>query len=529
MYLLNSSNKRKKNKTMHSITGFIIRTSAFVSKELVEILRQTRLLLALVLGPFLILLLFGIGYRNEARPLRTLFVVPAGQEGIAQQVQQYGTSLGPQIDYRGIAQSEENALAQLARDQVDAVVTIPSDVEQAIRSNQQPVIRLYHHEIDPSQVSYVQYVAQIYVDELNRRVLQKTAEQSQKEAGTVQKDLQVAKDSAHAMRMAFESGNGNEAQNQRGKMTRSLDAVSLGVGASLGVLQGVEQTMGPNQGAGEGGAANEILSTFQSINTNNESLQDTPTDKSSYPGEAQRAAKIEQDIDRLNTQLSDFRQIDPLVLVSPFHAEAVNVNNIKLNASDFFAPGVVVLLLQHLLTTFAALSLVRERTAGTMELFRVAPITPFETLLGKYLSYMIIAALLATAITALVVLALHVPMLGDWRNYALVLLALMFASLGIGFIISLLSETTSQSVQYSMLVLLFSIFFSGFFLDLRLLWDKIRFLAYLVPTTYAMQMLQEIMFRASPIPNLLMAGLLGFGLVLFVISWILLSRQMRLR
>ena len=83
------------------------------------------------------------------------------------------------------------------------------------------------------------------------------------------------------------------------------------------------------------------------------------------------------------------------------------------------------------------------------------------------------------------VLVLRVPMLGSWKNYALVLLALMFASLGIGFVISLLSETTSQAVQYSMLVLLFSIFFSGFFLDLRLMWDQIRFLAYAIPATYA--------------------------------------------
>ena len=69
---------------MPSIAGFIIRVSAFISKELVEILRQTRLLLVLVLGPFLILLLFGLGFRNEARVLRTLFVVPSGQEQINQ-------------------------------------------------------------------------------------------------------------------------------------------------------------------------------------------------------------------------------------------------------------------------------------------------------------------------------------------------------------------------------------------------------------------------------------------------------------
>jgi ABC-2 type transport system permease protein len=514
---------------MRSIAGFIIRTSAFVSKELMEILRQTRLLLALVLGPFLILLIFGVGYRNQARPLRTVFVVPPGQEGINQQVEQYATTIGPQIEYRGIVTNQASALAQLSSNQVDAVVIVPSDVEQKIRNNEQPEVKLYHREIDPAQVSYVDYVAQIYVDALNRRVLRNIAEQGQKESSTVQSDLETAKQSAHAMRLAFESGNATEAQGQRVKMAQSMDAVSLGVGASLGVLQGVEQTYGSNQGGGEGGTASQIMSTLQSINTNNDSLQKAPTTKSDYSAEAQRAGKIEQDLDRLTQQLSDFRQIDPAVLVDPFKAEAVSVNNIKLNASEFFAPGVIVLLLQHLLITFAALSLVRERTMGTMELFRVAPITAFETLLGKYLSYMVIATLLASAITALVVFALRVPMLGNWRDYALVLLALMFASLGIGFVISLISETTSQAVQYSMLGLLFSIFFSGFFLDLRLMWDKLRFLAWMVPATYGMQLLQEIMFRANPINLLLMGGLLGFGLALLLLSWLLLARQMRLR
>jgi ABC-2 type transport system permease protein len=239
---------------------------------------------------------------------------------------------------------------------------------------------------------------------------------------------------------------------------------------------------------------------------------------------------MEQDLDQLARQLSDFRQIDPSVLINPFKSQSISINNLKLDQSEFFAPGVIVLLLQHLLITFSALSLVRERTSGTMELFRVAPITSFETLLGKYIAYIVIAALLATAITALVILVLHVPMLGAWQNYALVLLALMFAALGIGFVISLVSETTTQAVQYAMLVLLFSVFFSGFFLDLRLLWDRVRVLSYLIPATYGMQMLQEIMFRANPINNpMWMGGLLGIGVLLFILSWFLLNRQMRLR
>jgi len=285
--------------------------------------------------------------------------------------------------------------------------------------------------------------------------------------------------------------------------------------------------MGPNSGPDENSSTSEIQSTLNSYSEKNDSLTDTPTDRDDYNAEAQRTAEIEQDLERLDQQLQDFRQIETGVLVSPFVAEAISVNNLELNASDFFAPGVIVLLLQHLLVTFAALSIVRERTSGTMELFRVAPVSAFETLLGKCLSYMIIGTLLAAAISALVVLVLRVPMLGDWRDFALVLVALMFAALGIGFVISLVSQTTSQAVQYSMLVLLFSVFFSGFFLDLRLMWDRVRVVSWALPATYTLKLLQEIMFRANPINPLYIGGLVGIGVLLFILSWVLLNRQMR--
>jgi ABC-2 type transport system permease protein len=45
----------------------IIRSSSFFRKEIFEILRQPRLVATLVLGPFLILFIFGIGYRSQAR------------------------------------------------------------------------------------------------------------------------------------------------------------------------------------------------------------------------------------------------------------------------------------------------------------------------------------------------------------------------------------------------------------------------------------------------------------------------------
>jgi ABC-2 type transport system permease protein len=95
-----------------------------------------------------------------------------------------------------------------------------------------------------------------------------------------------------------------------------------------------------------------------------------------------------------------------------------------------------------------------------------------------------------------------------------------------GFVISLLAETTSQAVQYAMIVLLASVFFTGFFLSLDLMADWIQVISWLLPATYGVQWLQEIMLRGMAPDPLLLWVLGGFGMTLFVVAWILLRRLM---
>src|SRR5512135_108080 len=100
---------------MRNFLRGIIRASSFFRKEIFEILRQPRLVATLVVGPFLILFIFGIGYRAEARNLRTLFVALPGSPIAAQDIQQYGKSLGSVITYAGVTGSQNEALDQLQR------------------------------------------------------------------------------------------------------------------------------------------------------------------------------------------------------------------------------------------------------------------------------------------------------------------------------------------------------------------------------------------------------------------------------
>jgi ABC-2 type transport system permease protein len=57
---------------------WFIRVSAFVRKDIVEIVRQPTLLLGVVLGPFLLLLVFGASLGDLAPELETVVVAQRG-------------------------------------------------------------------------------------------------------------------------------------------------------------------------------------------------------------------------------------------------------------------------------------------------------------------------------------------------------------------------------------------------------------------------------------------------------------------
>lgn len=435
---------------MRRLAKFVIRISAFLSKELTEILRQPRLILTLVFGPFLIMFLFGLGYPEQNRTLRTTFV--AEDPGSLQaNMDLFTGSASPAIADQNVENNKELALAKLALNQTDLVIVIPPDPFETVQNNQQAVFTVYHNEVDPFQIAYIQSVARIYVDDVNRRLLQEITRQGQQDAGSVQNSLENALTKTQALKQAIPPGN---------------------------------------------------------------------------TGIASQVTDLEKDLTTAHDQLATFRSVGSYVLVNPFGAETTPLTDIIFKPTEFFAPAVIVLLLQHLSITFSSLSIVRERRSGIVELFRVAPISASETLIGKFLSYLLFEILLAGVITFLAVWLLKVPMFGQWISYALAVVVLLFTSLGVGFLISLISQTDTQAVQYSMLLLLASIFFSGFFLDLRLMWEPMKILAWSLPATYGIRMLQDIMLRGASAPAQILYGLALIGLGLFFVSWLILKQRM---
>jgi ABC-2 type transport system permease protein len=199
---------------------------------------------------------------------------------------------------------------------------------------------------------------------------------------------------------------------------------------------------------------------------------------------------------------------------------------VELQPVHFYVPAVLALLLQHIAISLAGLSIVNERFAGTMELMRAAPVNAFEVLLGKYVSFLVFLGFLAAALTALVHWGLGVPLLGDWAIYALTVFLVILVSLGFGFLISTLARSDSQAIQFSMVLLLASIFFSGFLMPLyRLGWPALS-ISWAMPVTYGLMILQDIMLRGAQPEAWLLWVLGGLGMALFLASWLRLRSLM---
>jgi ABC-2 type transport system permease protein len=96
-----------------------------------------------------------------------------------------------------------------------------------------------------------------------------------------------------------------------------------------------------------------------------------------------------------------------------------------------------------------------------------------------------------------------------------------------GLLISNIVDSERQAVQLSMLVLLASVFFSGFVLPLDQFITPLRIAAYSLPVTHGIQLLQDFMLRGDTNHGWELSVLGGIGVVLFVLTWFTLRRNLR--
>jgi ABC-2 type transport system permease protein len=394
---------------MRAALAVVIRLLAFIGKELVETLRRPGAIVSLVLGPFLIMAVFGLGYSGVKRPLETVVVAPPSS-GLPADAASYQELAGGGLHIALVTPDRATGEAELQAGRADVLVIAPEDPETAFRAGQQSVIEVQIDAIDPVEVNYAGFLAAGLASEVNREIIERVAA----------------------------------------------------------------------EGQGYAVAAGEEEAT----------------------------------------------EIPPDVVAAPTRAELVNIAPSTPGVIAYFGPAVLALILQHLAVTLVALSLVRERTTGVIELFRIAPVSTSEVLAGKVLAFGLLGSGIAFITMAMLVYGFGVPMLGNEAVIAGTIVLLLVASLGLGLLIAVVSDSERQAVQLSLLVLLASVFFSGFVLSIEEFTEPVRAIAYLLPVTHGIRLLQDLMLRGETTQAWEFLALAVIAMVTLTIAWLLLRRSM---
>ena len=176
--------------------------------------------------------------------------------------------------------------------------------------------------------------------------------------------------------------------------------------------------------------------------------------------------------------------------------------NPSLKTSNVMIPGLAGLILVFIGTIITSLGVVRERESGTLEQLAVMPLRPRDVYLGKVVPYFVVAVVDLVIVLAVGVTVFGVPFNGNVASYALGALLFLFATLGTGVLISSVSETQGQATQLALMATLPQVLLSGLIFPLTSITPGIRWISYVLPLTYFIDLSRGIMLRAESISAL---------------------------
>ena len=184
-------------------------------------------------------------------------------------------------------------------------------------------------------------------------------------------------------------------------------------------------------------------------------------------------------------------------MMEPWTTEHKILYNPKTRFIDYVVPGVIGLILQLITVTLMACTLAREREAGTLFQLMVTSLHRREIVLGKVIPYLAISIVLILFIILLTAWHFQVQF-NDPPALALICFLFLLCSLGLGLLISAISKTQTQAIQFSVFFLLPVFVLSGAFAPLEQLPQAIRYISELFPLTHFCRAFRLVnLYRAS--------------------------------
>ncbi len=171
--------------------------------------------------------------------------------------------------------------------------------------------------------------------------------------------------------------------------------------------------------------------------------------------------------------------------------------NPNLESRWFIVPGIIALLAMIVTLVVTALSVAREREAGTFDQLLVTPLRPWEILIGKAMPGLIVGVGEASLIILVTVYWFRIPLVGSLVTLYPALIIYVLSIIGVGLMISSFSTTLQQALLGAFLFIVPAVTLSGFSTPIANMPHFMQMLTYLDPMRYFLTIVRRVFLEGA--------------------------------
>jgi drug efflux transport system permease protein len=161
----------------------------------------------------------------------------------------------------------------------------------------------------------------------------------------------------------------------------------------------------------------------------------------------------------------------------------------------FILPAIIGMILQSMAVVLAAMAVVREREAGTLEQILATPTRPLELIVGKMIPLLVLCLIIIGITLGLGIFWFGVPFTGSLWLYLWLSLLFIISSLGLGLLVSTIARNQQQAQQISQMLMIFSMLLTGLVYPRTAMPAVSQFIGDLIPLTYFIRISRGIVTK----------------------------------
>ena len=195
----------------------------------------------------------------------------------------------------------------------------------------------------------------------------------------------------------------------------------------------------------------------------------------------------------------------------------------NISTLDFFAPGMITYGVFFFSFMLVIMNLIGERKSGTLSLLLQCPYDKIEIILGYLAAFSVVSMLQTTMIMLVAGFMFQISFGATFAHIISVYIGAIivgWTGLILAIFLSAYARNEFQAVQFIPLVIIPILLLSGIIIPLNQIPEIIRWVAYLLPTTYGVHLLRQISIEGVVLTlfNFDLIFLLSFFVIVLIIT-----------